>query len=997
MKFCSAESKWIKYLINNRRFLFPIIYLLIVITATGIVSGLLYRLLRNNELSVTRNRLLSECTQRVHLFENNMNFAVSSMKSIGGWAVLQHHYMYNRSVTFTHSDWRLFIDGSSTPDFVDQFVFMPLVKNESRLDYETRSGLGITDIELCSNPPTCTTYNLRHPRPSAEYYFPYEYYYPDFTNIPVDISFTNLDGLFIWPLQGVSAELFISVINSTKLILSSRKLLTAASPNSNSEWGIVGFIPVYHHNFIPIPGNFTHNLHGCLGVVSAIIRSNLVLTQAVNVLQPKLSISLTIDDTIDNTFITSLSYNSNPNSPVVYNEAQKVLFTIGQRNYQMTCTPADVYIDSYYSTTPVLIAVLVAVFGFVNMLTVILIVNYRENSKNNSMSQPSSNIKSQSKELAESANKNKTEFLSFLCHELRNSLHAIGAMIDFMQADTTIIMDSRPMSENYIPNHSLVESLSETVNQVSIMRSIIDDCLDLSEIENGSVRFESIQFNLFELLQSLISGFKTKANSKGLDLVLTLPNMQDNNNLFFISLDPTRLRQIIVNLLSNAIQLTNHGCVELKLVMGPQLESYLGAEHTTIDVVTSNNQIDPKINITWIGISVTDTSEGIDSNALPHLFTPYSQENLSIMRIHGGTGLRLSIVKKLVEAQHGKMQVNSILGKGSSFTIFLPVELVSAPTSAVTVVKPIDINPSFASDNNANPMNNSNKASSEFEYFSLSYALLLTKAFFLVMILYQFYSFISGCIGVAQSPITISNIYNQTDIISGENLYFSDFLSGSQCIEFAKCNAKVNTPLDCFNPYNCLSNLGCTRDINRSYYLSIAALLSGLFGILQYILFYNDSVIRVQAVGKYRLNQLTEVRKETNVSNKLNYYELLFYPFIILELPYVTCGYGKSCNFRCNGGDNACIRLFKNLFALVIFIINILVISFSSSSLKTASCSNNISESGQDLEQIRSIAIVNIVLTSISLLAMLVKAYKTCFRPFKNAVYHGTVHQENPK
>ena len=172
----------------------------------------------------------------------------------------------------------------------------------------------------------------------------------------------------------------------------------------------------------------------------------------------------------------------------------------------------------------------------------------------------------------------------------------------------------------------------------------VNDLLDFSKIEMGKMHFESIDFNVKELINSLLISFAFTAKEKGLEIQTEFdPNMPD-----FITGDRLRLSQIIFNLCGNAVKFTQRGSVTLK-----------------VEVLKSQGEG------VRLGFHIKDTGVGIPEQDLAHIFDPYYQAGAGIARAHGGTGLGLNIVKQLVERQGGKIYAKSKLNSGSVFSFEL--------------------------------------------------------------------------------------------------------------------------------------------------------------------------------------------------------------------------------------------------------------------------------------------------------------------------------------
>jgi signal transduction histidine kinase/CheY-like chemotaxis protein len=231
-----------------------------------------------------------------------------------------------------------------------------------------------------------------------------------------------------------------------------------------------------------------------------------------------------------------------------------------------------------------------------------------------------------SKEQAEAATKAKSQFLSTMSHEIRTPMNAVIGL-------THLLLQNNPKSDQ-LEHLKLLKFSGEN------LLTIINDILDFSKIEADKLTLEDINFNLHELISTIFSIYGPKAEDKQIKLAVDI----DRSVPRIVTGDPVRLNQVITNLVSNAIKFTPAGRVEVTV----RAENLVGISRKII-------------------FSVKDTGIGIPNEKIVSIFESFSQANADITRKFGGTGLGLTISKRLVEMMGGQITVESILNYGSTF------------------------------------------------------------------------------------------------------------------------------------------------------------------------------------------------------------------------------------------------------------------------------------------------------------------------------------------
>lgn len=247
------------------------------------------------------------------------------------------------------------------------------------------------------------------------------------------------------------------------------------------------------------------------------------------------------------------------------------------------------------------------------------------------------------KQAAEAANRAKSEFLANMSHEIRTPMNGVLGMTQLLRF--TVLTEEQ---------QEFVESLEQSGNN---LLGIISDILDLSKIESGRMELEEVDFSLQQSIQEVVANQHARLAQKGLHLATEA----DKNLPLLLRGDALRFKQIILNLLGNAIKFTQHGTITISAA-----------------AVSSEPQ-----GIT-LRLSVRDTGIGMDSGALQRIFEPFEQADNSTTRRYGGSGLGLAICKRLAELMGGRIWAESEPGRGSTFFVEIPFKLTEKQLAAVT-------------------------------------------------------------------------------------------------------------------------------------------------------------------------------------------------------------------------------------------------------------------------------------------------------------------------
>jgi len=245
---------------------------------------------------------------------------------------------------------------------------------------------------------------------------------------------------------------------------------------------------------------------------------------------------------------------------------------------------------------------------------------------------------------ARRSEKSKTRFLANMSHEIRTPMNGVLGM-------GQILTKSQLTEEQ----SSQLKTIMDSGNH---MMALLNDILDFSKIEEGLLDLEKTNFNLTDIAGSLASTYYTLAIEKGTTFKV-INNLNDNS--WFLG-DKARIRQVLFNLVNNALKFTKQGGVSV-----------------------SFDEIKVEGNIHTLSIAISDSGIGIDNSRIAAIFDPFTQEETSTTRQFGGTGLGLSIVKQLLNLMDGHIQLDSVKGQGSTFTVTLTLAKGAEPKKIETI------------------------------------------------------------------------------------------------------------------------------------------------------------------------------------------------------------------------------------------------------------------------------------------------------------------------
>lgn len=338
------------------------------------------------------------------------------------------------------------------------------------------------------------------------------------------------------------------------------------------------------------------------------------------------------------------------NAKLDFNEFQKFKKNQSLNNTIKRESEEKIQLKTYrYSKLVSILAI--ALISILSLLSLALYKNNIIRNQNNLLLREKNKELILAKNKAEKASKARSEFLSTVSHELRTPLNAINGI-------THLLLEDNPKKTQL----KYLESLKFSGNYLT---TFINEILEINKIDSTKVEIENITFNLKELLFNIQSSLKELATANKNYFNLEIDEAIPDNLIG----DPTKISQIILNLINNALKFTQNGNVNVI---------------AKLYAITEENAT--------VYFEIVDTGIGIPEDKLQTVFESFSQGSIEVNRKYGGTGLGLTIVKKLIELLGGEIKLKSEVGKGSTFTFKLDFKINKEPLEAVEEKKPYNDN-----------------------------------------------------------------------------------------------------------------------------------------------------------------------------------------------------------------------------------------------------------------------------------------------------------------
>ena len=319
---------------------------------------------------------------------------------------------------------------------------------------------------------------------------------------------------------------------------------------------------------------------------------------------------------------------------------EQISVSIGGRDWSFVFVPTPEYISDAYSWRPWILLVIGSLFTLAVVLYLLLHVSHSK--KTLGLLDSLENVNRQlaaARDEALEASRSKSQFLANMSHEIRTPMNGVLATTELV-LDTGLTYEQRELiSACHVSGQQLL--------------AILNDILDLSRCESGKLTLEQVPFDLHYEVTSVMKLYNVIAQQKGVELNL---HWSDEAHRW-VRADPTRLRQVLANLLSNALKFTDLGSVSLSV------------SNESTDQAGAGSHAKARLRFV-----IEDSGVGIPPEILPQLFSPFVQGDGSTTRRYGGTGLGLAICKQLVTLMGGTIAVQSVPGKGSSFVVRVDLE-----------------------------------------------------------------------------------------------------------------------------------------------------------------------------------------------------------------------------------------------------------------------------------------------------------------------------------